>query len=123
MKVSSYLSLYVDETDNIFIEKMKFNLQTKDKYKNQDCAICLSNFKKENINEIIYLKCKHKFCFSCLDADRKKKKIKSFFKCPSCVAENNKYYIIDSDNNINYFIKMNHDGEKQVKTPFYFLLN
>jgi hypothetical protein len=81
MKHSHYLSLSLDDENNIIVKKKKYNIQIKDQYKNDvACPICYNGFNSLK-NEIAFLECGHKCCYVCLESNMRINKVKNFM-CP-----------------------------------------
>jgi hypothetical protein len=106
MKMASYLYLDVDEENNVVIQKNKMNLTYKNKYNCSSCPICLNDFTKDGqIDDLVFLRCGHEFCLSCLEADRKKSR-NEVFLCPLCKNVSNDCFIVDSEENVKSYFRL-----------------
>lgn len=114
MKNSYYLSLFVNDENNVVLQKKKFNIHIKNKYECSSCPICLSVFSEDSKDDLIYLQCGHKYCFTCLDTNKKQNRTKKYV-CPMCKFENVKGYIVDINNNIKSTIKIKNVEEDPKK--------
>lgn len=95
MRKSHFLSLDIDDENNLIVVKAKYHIQIKIKYENNtSCAICTREYNELKDSDICLLECGHSFCFVCLEHYKNSTK-SNFYECSFCKKESSKAYIMN----------------------------